>query len=201
MKLPFGKKEKATDPAGPGPKAVGKASMPIRPSAKIPDGKKQIITGLIFISASFIGAVFLLYLTVNAQSAKEVEFQDLNQKLHLVSTEKEAANNKAETLQSKVGRVLDLEKVVRASEKIHDESEATRKEGSLWIDRKTSRCMVTLGVLNGVHKGSRLNVYEADNNKVGVVKVTSALDVVSYVEPVDKKVADFTRDYYHVKSE
>jgi hypothetical protein len=58
--------------------------------------------------------------------------------------------------------------------------------------------MVTLGVLNGVTKGVRLGVFEADK-RVGTVKVTSALDVVSYVEPVDKKLTEFSRDYYQVK--
>ncbi len=196
MKFPFANKvQKSVSPATQdAPPTAGKnLSVP-------PDGKRQIIVGLVFISIAFLGAVFLLYLTVNAQSAKEVEVKDLNQKLFLVSTEKDAVNGKVESLQTQVGRVIDLENVVDVSQKVHGQSEAERKDGSLWIDRKTSSFMVTLGVLNGVTKGSRLSVFEGEN-KIAVIKVTSALDVVSYAQPVDKKIADFSRDYYQVKSE
>ncbi len=197
MKFPsFGKKD--AQPIVPAPKGAPKAAVLASKPPAFPDGKKQIFTGLVFIFVSFLGAVFLLYLTVNAQSAKEVEVKDLNEKLLLVSTEKQAATSQKEELQQQVGRVLDLEKVVRASEKVHGESEADRKEGSLWINRKSGNAMVTLGVLNGVTKGVRLGVFEADK-RVGTVKVTSALDVVSYVEPVDKKLTEFSRDYYQVK--
>ncbi len=197
MKFPFGKKD--VQPVAAAVKVAAKVSTPAPKPAAVVDGRKQIITGLVFISASFLGAVFLLYLTVNAQSAKEVEVKDLNQKLLLVSTEKDAATSQAQTLQSQVGSVLDLQKVVRVSEKVHGQSEADRKEGSLWINRKSGSVMVTLGVLNGVTKGSRLAVYDGEN-KIATMKVTSALDVVSYVEPVDKKISEFSRDYYQVKS-
>ncbi len=197
MKFPFGKKD--AQPVVSAPKVASKAAgLASKPAVAPPDGKKQIVAGLVFISASFLGAVFLLYLTVNAQSAKEVEVKDLNEKLLLVSTEKQAATSQKEELQQQVGRVLDLEKVVRASEKVHGVSEFDRKEGSLWINRKSGNAMVTLGVLNGVTKGVRLGVFEADK-RVGTMKVISALDVVSYVEPVDKKLAEFSRDYYQVK--
>ncbi len=196
MKFPFGKKN--LQPMAPAPKVATKAAGLASKPPAVPDGKKQIVTGLAFIFASFLGAVFLLYLTVNAQSAKEFEVKDLNEKLLLVSTEKQAATSQKEELQQQVGRVLDLEKVVRTSEKVHGEAEADRKEGSLWINRKSGNAMVTLGVLNGVTKGVRLGVFEADK-RVGTVKVTSALDVVSYVDSVDKKLSEFSRDYYQVK--
>lgn len=199
MKFPFGKKDaQPVVPAPKGaPKAAGLASKdPVVP----PDGKKQIIAGLVFICASFLGAVFLLYLTVNAQSAREFEVKDLNEKLLLVSTEKEAAASQAQEFKSQVGRALDLKKVVDASQKVHGESESQRKTGSMWINRKTASSMVTLGVLNGVTKGSRLGVFDG-KNKIATLKVISALDVVSYVEPVDKEIGDFQRDYYEVKSE
>ncbi len=196
MKFPFGPKDPQPIASAPqaGPKTVGLASKP----PAVPDGKKQIFTGLIFIFVSFLGAVFLLYLTVNAQSAKEVEVKDLNEKLLLVNTQKDQASSQAQELQSQVGSVLDLDKVVKASEKVHGVSEADRKEGSLWINRKSGNSMVTLGILNGVTKGSRLAVFDG-GKKIATLKVTSALDVVSYVEPVDKTLADFTRDYYQVK--
>ncbi len=198
MKFPFERKDVPV--VVPSSKPVSKVTAAVVKSSVVPDGKKQIVTGLVFICASFLGAIFLLYLTVNAQSAKEFEVKDLNEKLLLVSTEKEAATSQAQTFKSQVGKTLDLEKVVRASEKVHGDSEADRKTGSLWINRKTGSCMATLGVLNGVTKGSRLDVFDGEK-KIATMKVTSALDVVSYVEPVDQKIGDFGRDYYEIRSE
>lgn len=200
MKFSFGKKQSLpSDMAAQPASKVKVAGNIVKPSPAV-DGKKQIIAGLVFICASFLGAVFLLYLTVNAQSAKEFEVKDLNEKLLLVSTEKEAAASQAQAFKSQVGRALDLEKVVDASQKVHGEKESDRKNGSMWINRKTGSWMVTLGVLNGVTKGSRLGVFDG-KNKIATLKVISALDVVSYVEPVDKEIGDFERDYYEVKSE
>ena len=194
MKSPFSAKTKAAVP----PPADSKGDTKNQPAG--PDGKKQILTGLVFVSASFLGAIFLLYLTVTAQSAKEVQLKDLHQKLVVVSTEKEVASHKAEALAKEVGRVLDLDRVVSASKKIHSETEVDRKAGSLWIDRKTGSFVVTLGILNGVTKGNRLAVYEGEN-KFATLKVNTALDVVSYTEPVDKKLTEFLKDYYTVKME
>ncbi|MCB9771450.1 MAG: hypothetical protein H6754_02735 [Candidatus Omnitrophica bacterium] len=204
MKLPFGKKDAAAagSASKPAPQAAPKVKA-VKPSSKslaAPDGKKQIVTGLIFISVSFLGAIFLFYLTVNAQSAKEEEVKELSQELLLVGTEKDAAYSKAKTLQAQVGRVIDLDKVVTASQKVHGEKEANRIDGTLWIDRKSQKYIMTLGILNGVTKGSRLIIYDGDN-KLATIKVISALDVVSFGEPVDKKITDFTKDYYQVKSQ
>lgn len=182
--------------SAPAPKVV----LPKTSSAGTPDGKRQIVTGLIFISASFLGAVFLLYLTVNAQSAKEAQLRDMKQDLVLTRTEKDLANTKAQQLEAEVGRVIDLDKVVSASKEIHGADEANRKQGSLWINRKTQSCMVTLGALNGVTKGSRLDVFDGEE-KIGKVNIISALDVVSYAEPVDKELKEFKKDYYAVKAE
>lgn len=185
----------------PQPAAKPKPPSPARPD--VPDvhrGRKQIVVGLILISAAFLGSVFLLYLTVNAQSAKEVQLRDMKQDLVLARTEKDIASTKAQQLEAEVGRVIDLDKVVSASKEIHGADEVNRKQGSLWINRKTQACMVTLGALNGVTKGSRLNVYDGEE-KVGKVNIISALDVVSYAEPVDKELAEFKKDYYAVKAE
>ncbi len=194
MKFPFSAKAKVADPKPETPKADTKKQP------AMPDGKKQILTGLVFVAASFIGAVFLLYLTVTAQNAKDAQVKELNQKLELTSAEKDVVSRKADALAGEVGRVLDLDKVVNASQKIHGEKEGERKSGSLWIDRKTGSFVVTLGILNGVSKGNRLAVYEGEN-KFATLKVNTALDVVSYAEPVDKKLQEFLKDYYTVKSE
>jgi len=170
-----------------------------KPSAPV-DGKKQIVAGFGLIAVAFAGVIFLFYVNVNAQSAKEAEVKDLKQHLALISTEKEILDRKSDALEKEIGRVLDLDKVIKASEEINEGKETDRKEGSLWINRKTSSYLVTLGALNGVTKGSRLAVYDGDN-KFTTVKVTMALDVVAYVEPIDKKSKDFLKDYYTVKVE
>ncbi len=156
MKFPFGKKAE-TAPV-PAPKTAAKVAVASPKPPETLDGRKRIITGLIFIAASFLGAIFLFYLTVNAQSAKESELRDMKQDLVLARTEKDLVSTKAQQLEMEVGRVIDLDKVVSASQKIHGADEATRKQGSMWINRKTQICMVTLGALNGVSKGSRLEV-------------------------------------------
>lgn len=212
MKFPFGKKDTATA-AKPAvsPEKSPEQKSPAVPDKKKPelaagkpqktaasDSRKQIIVGLGFIAAAFLGAVFLMYVSVNAQSAKESELNDTTRKLSRVKSENEQAMGRIETLQSERGRVMDLEKIVKTSEEIHGDKEAARKEGSLWINRKTGNCLVTLGILNGVTKGSRLGVFEG-KVKIATFSVTSALDVVSYAEPVDKKIEDFSKDYYQVK--
>ena len=198
MKFPFGKKAE-TAPV-PAPKTSAKVVVAATKPPETLDGRKRIITGLIFIAASFLGAIFLFYLTVNAQSAKESELRDMKQDLVLARTEKDLVSTKAQQLEMEVGRVIDLDKVVSASQKIHGADEATRKQGSMWINRKTQICMVTLGALNGVSKGSRLEVYDGED-KFATVKIVSSLDVVSYVEPIDKELKDFKKDYYAVKTE
>jgi hypothetical protein len=198
MKFPFGKKVE-TAPA-PAPKIAAKPAVTAPKTSETLDGRKRIITGLIFIASSFLGAIFLFYLTVNAQSAKDSELRDMKQDLVLARTEKDLVSTKAQQLEMEVGRVIDLDKVVSASQKIHGADEATRKQGSMWINRKTQICMVTLGALNGVSKGSRLEVYDGED-KLATVKIVSSLDVVSYVEPIDKELKDFKKDYYAVKME
>ncbi len=202
MKFSFGKKSDASaKPVATSkvpPKAAAKSSASVIKPAVVAGGRKQVISGLIFVSVSFVGAVFLLYLTVNAQSAKEVELQDLSEEYFLISTEKDVAVSQVQTLQAQAGRFLNRDKVMKAAQSIHGEDEADRHEGSFWIDHKSGHCMITLGVLNGVDKGSRLGVYDGEN-KIATVNVLSALDVVSFVEPVDKAIKDFKRDYYQVK--
>ena len=202
--FPGGGKKADTAKAAPKESPKAAASTPkarvIAKNASSSDGKRLIITGFVFISSAFVGAIFLLYLTVNAQSAKESELRDMKQDLVLARTEKDLVKIRAEQLELEVGRVIDLDKVVTASQKVHGADEAGRKQGSMWINRKTLSCMVTLGALNGVTKGSELGVYDGEN-KLGTVKIVSTLDVVSYAEPVNRELKEFTKDYYAVKTE
>lgn len=196
MKFPFVKKADAVTAT---PKPASKAILaPKKPSAD--NGQRLVITGLIFISIAFVGVIVLMYLLVNTQSAKETQIREMKQDLVLARTEKDLVSTKADQLQAEIGRVIDLDSVVSESRKVNSAEEVSRKQGSMWINRKTQSVMVTLGVLNGVTKGSELSVYDGQD-KLGTVKIVSALDVVSYAEPVDKNLKDFTKDYYAVKTE
>jgi hypothetical protein len=66
--------------------------------------------------------------------------------------------------------------------------------------------MVTLGAANGLVPGSYLAVYQEVvdqsgmpiNQKVCDVVIEEAYDIVSYVRLVEKKISDFSKDYYRV---
>ena len=94
-------------------------------------------------------------------------------------------------------KTIHLKSIVNEAEEVYGEEEKMRKEGLLWVDRKSSRFIVTLGALNGVNKGSYLTIYDGDK-KVGQAKVESAFDVISYVSPLEKSLNLSTKDYYRV---
>ncbi|MDO8581027.1 MAG: hypothetical protein Q7S13_06065 [Candidatus Omnitrophota bacterium] len=75
-------------------------------------------------------------------------------------------------------------------------SDQSRKDGFLWIDRKTSRWVVTLGAIHGLKANSLLAVYQGDK-VIGQVKVTRAFDVISYVQPMDGPKFEQS-DYFRV---
>jgi hypothetical protein len=75
-------------------------------------------------------------------------------------------------------------------------SDQSRKDGFLWIDRKTSRWVVTLGAIHGLKADSLLAVYQGDK-VIGQVKVTRAFDVISYVQPMDSPKFEQS-DYFRV---
>ena len=67
----------------------------------------------------------------------------------------------------------------------------------MWVDRKSSKLVVTLGAVNGLLPGKSLAVYKGDE-KIGKVKVETAFDVISYVLPEDEGVKQLENDYYRV---
>ncbi|MBF0522774.1 MAG: hypothetical protein HQL24_06935 [Candidatus Omnitrophica bacterium] len=82
----------------------------------------------------------------------------------------------------------------------YPDSEKSRREGFLWVDKKASRLVATLGAVQGVLPGARLSVYENDQ-KIGEVVVENSFDVISYVKPVDQAPNSFPKDYYRVVKE
>ena len=64
-------------------------------------------------------------------------------------------------------------------------------------DGKSSKIIVTLGVLHGLHQGSILSVYDVDK-KIGTVIVDTTLDVISYVRPIEDEMTIYKNEYYKV---
>jgi hypothetical protein len=75
-----------------------------------------------------------------------------------------------------------------------------KKEGFLWVDRKTSQLIVTLGRLNGLDEGRQLIVYEGAN-RLGEVVVDAVFETVSYVHAVGKFMNLLENAYYRVGTE
>lgn len=160
-------------------------------------GKKEIFAGFFLLAASFVMAAAVIYLLVNAQASYQKDVAGLKKKVSVLHTEKDVAERKAAALAEVAGKTLYLEKIIAEARRTYGETEEVRKEGSLWIDRRNANFIVTLGALNGITENSVLSVY-ADDVKFATVKVVTPLDVVSYVQPVDKKLIQFTHDYYRV---
>ncbi len=159
--------------------------------------KKKILLGVFFVGLGLIFLVGVFYLLINSQQAGAKENADLREQLAFLKTEKETEDHKVEELQQAVGKSVRLEKVLETANQTYDAKEKERREGYLWVDREGQTWVITLGALNGVSVGSRLAVYDGDK-KIGTIKVKTPLDVISYVQPVDKSVEELKDDYYRV---
>ena|SRR3989338_3770994 len=81
-----------------------------------------------------------------------------------------------------------------------DANHSGKKEGFLWVDRKSSQLIVTLGKLNGIAQGRQLIVYEG-TDRIGEVVVDAAFETVSYVHAVGKIINLLENTYYRVGTE
>ena len=93
---------------------------------------------------------------------------------------------------------IDIEALVKESKSLYGEDEVKRKSGLLWFDRKMSKLIVTLGIVNGVEAGDVLAVYFKNEN-ICEVRVKTALDIISYVELFDEELDLSGQDYYQVQ--
>lgn len=92
---------------------------------------------------------------------------------------------------------LELPTLAQKSAPILSDEEKGRRDGYMWIDRVTDKYIVTLGNVNGVFPGGYLTVYD-NENLVGQVRVVTAFDVISYVEPLESAKAKLIKEYYQV---
>ena len=163
---------------------------------------RKIVFGVIFVllAISSLAAVYyFLEIKPKLAAAKQAETpssSSLTAVAELNPTQKDAVQP-SESLPTMAERAISLDTLVQKASNKYGPEEKDRKEGFLWIDRKSSRMIVTLGALNGVLPGKYLSVYEGDQ-KIGQVKVETPFDVISYVKPLDGSLERFENDYYRV---
>ncbi len=164
------------------------------------ENKKILLKGLVFIMASFICIVGIFKFMIDLQREKSQEVEKLKEKLTQLNSERDIIERKVADLEQAVGTSIDLKKILFEAEKIYGSEEKSRKDGYLWVDRHSMNLIVTLGAIHGLSPGDLLSVYEGDN-KIGLVRVEIPLDVISYVQPVNKSINQLEQDYYRVAIE
>ena len=157
--------------------------------------------GLTLIIGAFVCVLVVFYFLVNAHRQRLAEIETLEEKFLALDTEKNAMQRKVADLQDEVGRSIDMNKLLDTAGDRYSAEEKDRKEGYLWIDRQTSTVIVTLGALHGLSAGKKLAVYDQNKKPIGDVIVDTPLDVISYVHPMAKSIADFRENYYRVAIE
>jgi len=163
------------------------------------NNKTTLFLGLLFVLVAFGCAVGVLYQMTNDHHEKVQEVAAITEKLELVDQEKNLAEQEVENLAKRVGKEIELQRLVDIAQQEYGIEESERKEGDLWIDRDGEVWMVTLGILNGIEKGSRLRVLDGEE-QLGIVVVKTALDVVSYVYPLEDR-GQYKEDSYRVAVE
>ena len=159
--------------------------------------KLKLILGLIFILAAFsvVGVLFYMMGDVNLQSQKKIS--SLQVQLSNLIAEHATTHMDQTTATRLAGNPVTVKDLVDQASSIYTEEEKKQREGFLWIDRDAKTFLVTLGALNGLSVGSRLSVYDGDR-KIDSVSVESVFDVVAYVKPVKRTLADYPENYYRV---
>ena len=161
--------------------------------------KTGLLAGLILIGFAFLCVLAIFYVIVNGQQTQTVQMENLKTRVDSLTMARDQAKEELDTLK-KAPKTMSLQDILKQSEAQYGKDEKNRREGLLWIDRKASTYVITLGALNGLTPGSQLNVYQ-DNQRVGKLVVETPLDVISYVHPVGKSLKDFSQDYYRVVAE
>jgi len=165
---------------------------------------KTIFIGLCFICLAIMsGLAAFYYLEVKP----ELEQREMAKAKRLVAQETKI-QKRAEVIRMqekeqtpeapiKMEKSASVESFVREAETLYSEEEMNKKEGYLWVDRKSSKYVVTLGAINGLNTDSQLAVYQG-KDKIGSVIVDLPLDVISYVRPANPSQKFSENNYYRV---
>ena len=180
--------------------------------------KKNVFIGIFFVVISSVCTFFAFYFMntkstvaysrpINFQNTQSESSKDSKKFLSAIKNNIDEKNeiklnsdkeiSQEVTYVKKKEKAINLTALVHASKDVYGEEEKNRREGFLWVDRKSSRCIITLGAYHGLMPGRQLEIY-AENKQVGKVEVEVSFDVISYVHPVNKGVSFFDADYYRV---
>ena len=162
--------------------------------------KSKLIVGFSFLLGAFLFSAATLYFMGKKNKDNAQKMASLEVQLANMIGEKSRGRLLARDVGKLTREPIALDDVLTRSEKIYGRGELNRKDGILWIDRKSSICLVTLGAVNGLEDGSRLGIFE-DDNKIGDCVVDTSLDLVAYVSVVDKPLDGFKNNYYRVAKE
>jgi len=164
---------------------------------KTTNHKKLLFLGFMLIIAAFVCILALFYQIVTIHREEALKVQDTKVMAERISQEKEAAEKEVRRLEGKVGREIDVDRLVSAAQQEYGRAEGQRTAGDLWVDHENDTWVVTLGALNGVQKGTRLRVL-GSGQEIGRVIAETVLDVISYVRPLGD-AAQFLQEIYQVE--
>ena len=171
---------------------------------------KRVITGIIFLLLAAFSALTAFYflkvkpammsrgkLKSNKFYSAKASAQTKSPPTQFVFAPNEILNGIPVKTATPQEKAVSLKSLVKEAEKVYGQEENLNKEGFLWIDRKSSLYVVTLGALQGLLPGKHLGVYDGDQ-RIGQVIVDTPFDVISYVHPAEESKNLFSSDYYRV---
>ena len=158
--------------------------------------KNKMMMGVGLIIAAFLCLGSLFFVFGQSSRAHEEKIAALEAELNRLHQESSPAT---QTTAKKKGPVR-LEDLLKTSESIYSQEEKLRREGFLWIDRKSDSFIITLGALNGLEPGSHLSLYDG-KKKIDDVTVDIPLDIISYVKVPSGSTNRLKDNYYRVVME
>ena len=161
--------------------------------------KSKLIIGLGLIVLSYLFVAVILYFMGDANRKNNEKLATLQVQLTNLMSEQSSRELKPADASLTKREPINIDDFLAKAESIYGKAELDRKEGVLWVDRKGGQFMVSLGAVNGLKAGSRLGIYDGDN-KIGDVIVQDPFDLVAYVNPVEKSIKDFEKNYYRAAS-
>ena len=158
---------------------------------------KKFFIGLLLVA---IAAVIFSYAFFSQQPQHQVVTQKLIQTQQLTAQGKPlsvAQPSKPVTEAPQSKNTISFKSLLEHAESVYDPKEKNRREGLLWLDRSSSRFIITLGAINGLKLQDSLIVVDG-NKRIGEVIVDTTFDVISYVHPTEVTASRLKNNYYRV---
>ncbi len=154
--------------------------------------KAKVIVAVTIIVIAFLCVGTGLFISKDKAGRKAREAREAEQ---LAQLSRQAQENSASQT-----KAIPLNSILQEAQKIYEVAESSRKEGYLWVDRKESMYVATLGAINGLLPGGHVNIYDGET-KIGEAQVEVSFDVISYVQPITPTSDQLNKDYYRVAME